>query len=115
MPLRTLSTCLTLSPPIFSTLPLSRKRTSTLRLVSLVVRMSCTCPSWKSVSPNTVISLSLSSMAADVPLKSNRVAISLAVLSTALLTSTRLGSQTVSNDGISAPTARLRAWVTILP
>ena len=33
-------TCLTLSPPIFCTSPMSRKRTSTLRLVSLLRRMS---------------------------------------------------------------------------
>jgi hypothetical protein len=39
-------------------------------------------------------------MAAEVPLKSKRVAISLAVVSTAFLTSTKLGSQTVSKDGM---------------
>jgi hypothetical protein len=39
-------------------------------------------------------------MAAEVPLKSKRVAISLAVVSTAFFTSTKLGSQTVSKDGM---------------
>src|SRR3989344_2663082 len=46
------------------------------------------------------MSLSLISMLADVPLKSKRVAISLAVFSTAFFTSTRLASQTVSKDGM---------------
>ena len=45
MPFLTLITCLTLSPPIFSTLPMSKKRTSTLRLVSLLRKMSSTCVS----------------------------------------------------------------------
>jgi len=103
MPFLTLITCLTLSPPIFCTSPLSRKRTSTLRLVSLLRRMSSTCTSWNSASPSRVISLSLSSTAAAVPLKSKRVAISLAVFSTAFLTSGRLGSQTVSKDGMCTP------------
>src|SRR3569832_1078519 len=40
-------------------------------------------------------------MAADVPLKSKRVPISFAALSTALRTSTMLGSQTVSNEGMA--------------
>src|SRR3990167_2584964 len=101
MPLRTLITCLTLSPPIFCTSPVSRKRTSTLRLVSLLRRISSIWVSWNSALPIKVISLSLSSIAAGVPLKSKRVAISLAVLSTAFLTSTRLGSQTVSNEGMA--------------
>jgi UDP-N-acetylmuramate dehydrogenase len=39
-------------------------------------------------------------MAADVPLKSKRVPISLAVLSTAFFTSTMSGSQTVSKEGM---------------
>ena len=39
-------------------------------------------------------------MAAEVPLKSKRVPISLAVLSTAFFTSTRLASQTVSKEGM---------------
>src|SRR5674476_1304386 len=39
MPLRTLMTRLTLSPPIFCTSPMSRKRTSTPRLVSLLRRI----------------------------------------------------------------------------
>ena len=39
-------------------------------------------------------------MAAEVPLKSKRVPISLAVFSTAFLTSTMLGSQTVSKEGM---------------
>ncbi|MEY4694852.1 MAG: hypothetical protein RLZZ95_1301, partial [Pseudomonadota bacterium] len=40
------------------------------------------------------------SMLAEVPLKSKRVPISLAEVSTALRTSTILGSQTVSNEGM---------------
>src|SRR6516225_6168469 len=108
IPFLTLMTCLTLSPPIFCTSPLSRKRTSTLRLVSLLRRISSTCTSWNSASPSRVISLSLSSTAAAVPLKSKRVAISLAVFSTAFLTSGRLGSQTVSKDGMEAPAATNR-------
>ena len=41
-----------------------------------------------------------------MPLKSKRVPISLAVFSTAFLTSTMFGSQTVSNDGMWAPPGR---------
>jgi len=48
----------------------------------------------------TVISLSLISMLAEVPLKSNRVAIYLAELSTPFLTLTISASQTVSKEGI---------------
>src|SRR3990167_7598502 len=99
MPLRTLITCLTLSPPIFCGLPMSRKRTSTLRLVSLLRSRSSTWVSWNSASPNRVISLSLSSTAAEVPLKSKRVPISLAAFSTAFFTSTKSASQTVSKAG----------------
>src|SRR5205085_10611397 len=62
--------------------------------------MSITWPSWKSLSPNSVISLSFCSMRADEPLKSKRVPISFAVWSTAFFTSTRLGSRTVSKLGI---------------
>src|SRR5690606_40569778 len=50
MPFLILMTCLTLSPPIFSILPWSRKRTSTLRLTSLAVSTSRTWPSWNSES-----------------------------------------------------------------
>src|SRR3569832_2661294 len=39
-------------------------------------------------------------MAAEVPLKSKRLAISFALFSTAFFTSTMFGSQTVSNEGI---------------
>ena len=48
-----------------------------------------------------VISLSFNSMAAEVPLKSKRVAISLAAFSTAFFTSTKLASQTVSKEGMA--------------
>ena len=101
MPLRTLMTCLTLSPPIFCTSPMSRKRTSTLRLVSLLRSTSSIWVSWNSASPTMVISLSLISMLAEVPLKSKRVVISLTVFSTAFFTSTRLASQMVSKEGMA--------------
>ena len=77
--------------------------------------MSSTCTSWNSASPIMVISLSLSSTAAAVPLKSKRVAISLAVFSTAFFTSGRLGSQTVSKDGIDSLLNSLMLDATILP
>jgi hypothetical protein len=51
MPLLTTTSWRTLSPPIFSIFASrSRKRTSTLRLVSLASRTSATCPIWKSLS-----------------------------------------------------------------
>ena len=101
MPLRTFTICLTLSPPIFCTSPLSKKRMSTLRLVNLLRSMSSIWANWKSLSPIKVISLSLNSMAAEVPLKSNRVAISLAVFSTPFFTSTTSASHTVSKEGMA--------------
>jgi hypothetical protein len=54
-------------------------------------------------------------MAAAVPLKSNRVPISLAVFSTAFFTSTMLGSQTVSNEGIWSGPRESLGFATILP
>jgi len=62
--------------------------------------MSLICSIWKSPSPVSRISLSLSSMAAEVPLKSKRVPISLAEFSTAFLTFTRSASRTVSKEGM---------------
>src|SRR3990167_3049444 len=82
MPCLTCTLWRTLSPPIFSILALkSRKRMSTPRLVSLLVRMSRTWATWKSLSACncSVRSLpaSVLSILAAEPLKSKRVPISL--------------------------------------
>ena len=64
--------------------------------------MSRTWPSWKSLSAKSVSSCSLLLDSRDRrwPLKSKRVPISLAACSTALRTSTRFGSKTVSKLGM---------------
>ena len=111
MPLLTTTTCLTLSPPIFSIFACGRG-SARRRCAWSAWRAGCraTWPIWKSLSPKSVISLSFSSTAADVPLKSKRVPISLAVWSTAFFTSTRLGSRRCRSWAWSGSPATCRTF-----
>ena len=70
MPFFTLTGCFTLSPEIFSFVPGSSERASTLRLARRPRSTSITWPSLKSSSANTAISRSFSSILASEPLKS---------------------------------------------
>src|SRR5471030_185527 len=92
---------------------MSRKVTGTFCLVSLPISTVLICSIWKSLSPISWISFSfsLSSTAALVPLKSNRVPISFLVVSTAFLMAGISGSSRTSKLGIEGlPESEKEGW-----
>src|SRR5690606_28494047 len=99
-PLRTVTSCFTLSPPIFWISPKWRKRTSILRLAHFESRTSRTWEALKSSSAKIVRRLPPSSILASEPLKSKRFEISLFDWSTAFRSSTVSAWQTTSNEGM---------------